>query len=103
MDTLERERCIRGYHIYVHIWETAVGEVLDCRRKPDNANDSYAMAVVKSDMIVGHLPRKLSHILSLFARRGGVIRCFSLIDALLFHGSPYTCIGFLVGRQWYCG
>ena len=60
----------------MHIWEAAVGEVLDCHREPDNANDCYAMAVVKSDTIVGHLSRKLSHILSLFARRGGVIRCF---------------------------
>ena len=75
MDTLERECCVRGYHVYAHIWEAAVGEVLDCRREPENANDRYAMAVVKSDTIVGHLPRKLSRILSLFARRGGVIRC----------------------------
>ena len=60
----------------MHIWEAAVGEVLDCRREPDNANDRYAMAVVKRDMIVGHLLRKLSCILLLFARRGGVIRCF---------------------------
>ena len=45
MDTLERECCVRGlgYHIYVHIWEAAVGEVLDGRREPDNANDRYAM------------------------------------------------------------
>ena len=40
MDTLERECCVRGYHIYVHIWEAAFGEVLDCRREPDNANDA---------------------------------------------------------------
>ena len=49
MDTLERECCVRGYHIYAHI--AAVGEVLDCLCKPDNANDRYAMAVVKSDTI----------------------------------------------------
>ena len=48
MDTLERECCIRGYHIYAHI--AAVGEVLDCCREPDN-NDRYAMTVVKSDTI----------------------------------------------------
>ena len=53
MDTLERECCVRGYHIYAHIaiWEAAVGEVLDSRCKPDNGNDRYAMAVVKSDTI----------------------------------------------------
>ena len=51
MDTLERECCVLDYHIYAHIWKAAVGEVLDCRREPDNANDRYAMAVVKSDTI----------------------------------------------------
>ena len=51
MDTLERECCVRGYHIYAHIWETAVGEGLDCHREPDNANDRYATAAVKSDTI----------------------------------------------------
>ena len=73
VDALERECCVRGYYVYVHIWEAGVGEVLDCRHEPENANDRYAMAVVKSDTIVGHLPRKGSRILSLFARRGGVI------------------------------
>ena len=64
MDTLERDCCVRGHHTYAHIWEAAVGEVLlmDCRHEPDNANDRYAMAVVKSDTIVGHLPRKLSRV-----------------------------------------
>ena len=56
----------------VHIWEAAIGEVLDYSRERDNANDCYVMAEVKSDTIVGHLPRKLSRILSVFARRGGV-------------------------------
>ena len=72
MDTLEWECCICGYHIYEHKWEAAVGELLDCHREPDHANSCYAMAVVKSETIVGNLPKKLSRILSLFARRGGV-------------------------------
>ena len=59
----------------MHKWEASVGEVLDCCRELNNANDHYAMAVVKSDMIGGYLPRKLSHILLLFARRGDVIQC----------------------------
>ena len=49
MDTLERQCCVRGYHIYALI--AAVGEVLDCRCELDNANNRYAMVVVKSDTI----------------------------------------------------
>ena len=35
--------------------------------------DQYAVAVVKGSVVVGHLPKKLSHIYSLFIRRGGVL------------------------------
>ena len=92
MDTVERECCVRGYHIYSHIWEASVGEVLDCRCEPDNANDRYAKAVVKRDTIVVYLPRKLSRILLLFARRGGVyskhaeIRTSLLTPSYVAHG-----------------
>ena len=55
--------------------EAAIGEELDCYREYDNHSDRYAVAVVKSDTIVGHLPRKLSRVFSLLIRRGGVIRC----------------------------
>ena len=33
------------------------------------------MAVVISSTVVGHLPKKLSPMYSLFVRRGGVVRC----------------------------
>ena len=49
MDTLERECCVRGYHVMrtdgklllVKCW--IAGEI-----EPNNANDHYAMAVVSS-------------------------------------------------------
>ena len=28
--------CVRGYHIYKHIWTAAIGEVLVCSREPTN-------------------------------------------------------------------
>ena len=37
--------------------------------------DRYAVAVMKDAMLVGHLPRKISLICSLFLRRGGNIKC----------------------------
>lgn len=75
--TLEeiRPSCIRGYHIYKDIWTPVIDEELQCRREPANIIDRYAVAVLKSGTIVGHLPKKISRISSLFIRRGGQIKC----------------------------
>ena len=75
MDTYERACCIRGYHVYRHIWSAAVGEVLSCEREPTNSRDRYAVAVKKDEVAIGHLPCKVSRICSLFLRRGGTIHC----------------------------
>ena len=72
---LERECCIRGYHVYREIWEAAVGEVLTCEREAQNENDRYAVAVKKDGVVIGHLPRKVSRVCSLFIRRGGRLCC----------------------------
>ena len=47
----------------------AFGEKLDRRQVPSNAVDGYAVAVMKSGTVVGHLPKKPSRIYSLFMRR----------------------------------
>ena len=60
--------------MYKEVWEAAIGEVLECHREPTNATDRYAVAVTKAATIIGHLPRKLSKVCSLFLRRGGSIR-----------------------------
>lgn len=49
--------CIRGYHVYNQIWTATMGEVLACEREPTNEQDRYAVAVLKSGTIVGHLPK----------------------------------------------
>ena len=41
----------------------------------ENSCDRYAVAVKRSGVVIGHLPRKLSRVCSLFLRRGGVISC----------------------------
>ena len=65
--------CVRGYHVYQAIWAAAIGEELLCEREPTNAFDRYAVAVVRSSTIIGHLPRRISKICSLLLRRGGSI------------------------------
>ena len=71
----ERACCVRGYHVYQEIWETAVGEVLACEREPRNTQDRYAVAVKKDGTVIGHLPRKVWCVCSLFLKRGSNIRC----------------------------
>ena len=61
---------IRGYHEYQSIWKAEIGENLTCIREPGNVRDPYAVAVTKSESstIVGHVPRKISAICSLFEK-----------------------------------
>ena len=69
------EAMVRGYHVYKEIWLATLGEELSCTREVENHRDPFAVAVVKSEVVVGHLPRKISSICSMFLRRGGTIDC----------------------------
>ena len=75
MATFEINCCVRGYHVYQRLWTSTVGEHLSCRREHTNENDRYAVAVMKDDTVIGHVPRKFSRVCSLFLRRGGNIIC----------------------------
>ena len=81
--------CVRGHHVYKDVWDPMIGEKLDCRRESGNVQDRYAVAVVRTHVepkhkrrhkkntviTVGHLPKKISCVCSLFLRRGGTITC----------------------------
>ena len=43
MEEWERVCCVRGYHIYKHIWEEVVGETVEWQREPCNMKDKYAV------------------------------------------------------------
>ena len=67
---------VRGYHIYQSIWDAACdGELLNCERQLGNPHDPSAVAVKKGSTVVGHVPRVISTICSIFIRRGGTIVC----------------------------
>ena len=74
---LRVESAIRGYHVYKEVWDAAIGEELLCRSEPANPNDLYAVSVVRGtdNTTVGHVPRKISAVCSLFLRKGGTIQC----------------------------
>jgi hypothetical protein len=73
--TFRVEAMVRGYHCYQEIWQAIVGEELQTTRELGNIHDLYAVAVTRSRLTVGHLPRKISSVCSLFLRRGGEISC----------------------------
>jgi len=72
METFQRESMVRGYHIYGEQWEAAVGEELECRQERGNPRDTYAVAVVRDDITVGHLPRKIPRISVLCIRNNSL-------------------------------
>ena len=59
--------CITTSGMHLSMKSFPVNEVL-------NSLDHYAVAVVRDDVVVGHLPKKISRICSLFLRTGGTIR-----------------------------
>ena len=66
--------CVRGYHVYGETWTAALGEELCCERELGNVIDRYAVAVKKdSSETVGHLPKKISRLCSMFIQTGGEI------------------------------
>ena len=73
--SLSFDSVVRGYHVYKDIWEASEDELLPCRRETANRYDPFAVAVTKNDTIVGHVPRRISAICSMFLRRNGTIMC----------------------------
>ena len=67
------DSCIRGHHIYKEVWSPFVNEKLTCAIEEGNNHDPYAVAVMKGELIVGHVPRKISATCSLFLRRNRLI------------------------------
>ena len=67
------EAIVRGYHVYKTIWDADIGEELHCQRETGNPRDPFAVAVIRASVTVGHVPKKISSICSVFLRRGGYI------------------------------
>ena len=62
---------VRGYHAFMNIWEPLLGECLKCVKKPTSEVEKHAVAVVRlnflsKEVVVGHVPKFISMILSMF-------------------------------------
>ena len=66
------ESCIRGHHVSKDFWTPLINEVLVCAQENENPHDPYAVAVKKGSLVVGHVPRKISAVCSLFLRIGTI-------------------------------
>ena len=71
----ETDSSVCGYHVYRDNWTPVIGERLNCEREEENPRDRYAVAIRKSGDTVGHVPRSISTLCSVFIRRGGTIFC----------------------------
>jgi len=61
---------VRGYYyVYQEVWEVHISEVLPCVREVGNLHDPYAITVKKAELVIGHLPHKMSCICSIFIWR----------------------------------
>ena len=70
------EYCIGGYHVYKEIWKSNPDDILTCRREHGNIHDLYAVCMVHATgIVVGHVPRKISTVCSMFLLKGGSISC----------------------------
>ena len=72
MEEYEIELCAHGYHVYKDVWTAVVGELLVCKRDQNNV----VCCISKKDgNIVGHLPKKILCVYSIFLRQGGNVQC----------------------------
>ena len=74
MPRVEIQFCIRGLHVYKEVLTPVIEEILICSRESANLHDPFAVKILKSEMIIGHLPRSISSVCSLFFRKGRLYR-----------------------------
>ena len=66
MSSFSIESMVRGHHIYKDMWCPHIGEELTCQQERHNYHDPFAVSVLKSSVIVGHVPRHISAICYVF-------------------------------------
>ena len=75
MDLLRWDSVIRGHHIYKDIWTPFVSEILCVEQEAHNTADHFAVAVVKDETVVGHVPHKVLHLVWHFIEHDGTVTC----------------------------
>ena len=105
--SLTIDSCLCGYHKYSAIWESVMGEELQCGREVDNPHDPYPVSVLKCRQIVEHVPRSICRPYSVFLRSHGTITCTvtgnrHYSSDLLQGGMKILCsLGFTGDETWF--
>ena len=76
LSSLAVDSVVRGYHVYLAVWEPHVEGRFIALHESGNPHDSHVMAVYRNEdpgVIVGHLPRELSRLCHYFTRHEGKI------------------------------
>ena len=50
--------CIVITTSYQDVWETVIEEQLECTQEPENLHNRYAVAILREEIVVGHVQRK---------------------------------------------
>ena len=66
------DSCIHGHHVLKDYWTPFINVVLVCIQENKNPHDPYAVAVKKASLVVGHVPRKIPAVCSLFLQTGTI-------------------------------
>ena len=66
------------YHVYKEIWDAVVGQEFPSKCEYGNRVDPFAVAVVRGDTVIGHVPRKILSIYSLYRRDGSSTVCTNI-------------------------
>ena len=79
---------MRGHHVYKDVWTPILHECLQTRQDLGNAEDEFAVRVIKNDpaslnpeLTVGHVPRELSRLCWYFLQNDGEITTFEIIGS----------------------
>ena len=74
--SFQLESFVRGHHVYRTSWTPSFGEILPAKRQPTNEYNRFAVAVLKDEEVVGHVPRAISKVTSFFpGYDGNVVFC----------------------------
>ena len=61
VDTYTLHSYVRGYHAYMNIWNSKLGNNdVEVKHEVNNEHDKFAIAIFHSRRIVGHVPKNLS-------------------------------------------
>ena len=93
---------IRGFHVYKQSWDPVVGRRYQCVVEEKNEHDEYAVAVI-DDGVVGHIPLRLSKIMTMFLKLTGSYIEAEVTGKYVNRGAGYglelPCIYHITGQE----